>query len=56
MVGVHGGGDPQRAIGIRDAVVAGLTDGTIADRASRAPAGDGAAPSSWSGAARAIPG
>src|SRR4051795_10806481 len=39
VVGVHGGGDPQRAIGIRDAVVAGLTDGTIADRASRAPVG-----------------
>ncbi|HLM03981.1 MAG TPA: uroporphyrinogen-III C-methyltransferase [Blastococcus sp.] len=35
VVGVHGGGDPQRAIGVRDAVVAGLTDGTIADRASR---------------------
>jgi len=39
VVGVHGGGDPQRAIGVRDAVVAGLTDGTIADRASREPAG-----------------
>jgi uroporphyrin-III C-methyltransferase / precorrin-2 dehydrogenase / sirohydrochlorin ferrochelatase len=39
VVGVHGGGDPQRAIGIRDAVVAGLTDGSIADRASRVPAG-----------------
>src|SRR5215217_7628868 len=39
VVGVHGGGDPQRAIGVRDAVVAGLTDGTIADRASRPPAG-----------------
>jgi len=39
VVGVHGGGDPQRAIGIRDAVVAGLTDGSIADRASREPAG-----------------
>jgi uroporphyrin-III C-methyltransferase/precorrin-2 dehydrogenase/sirohydrochlorin ferrochelatase len=39
VIGVHGGGDPQRAIGIRDAVVAGLTDGTIADRASRAPVG-----------------
>jgi uroporphyrin-III C-methyltransferase/precorrin-2 dehydrogenase/sirohydrochlorin ferrochelatase len=38
VVGVHGGGDPQRAIGIRDAVVAGLTDGSIADRASRVPA------------------
>jgi uroporphyrin-III C-methyltransferase len=37
VVGVHGGGDPQRAIGVRDAVVAGLTDGSIADRASRAP-------------------
>jgi uroporphyrin-III C-methyltransferase/precorrin-2 dehydrogenase/sirohydrochlorin ferrochelatase len=36
IVGVHGGGDPQRAIGVRDAVVAGLTDGSIADRASRA--------------------
>jgi uroporphyrin-III C-methyltransferase len=35
VVGVHGGGDPQRAVGVRDAVVAGLTDGSIADRASR---------------------
>src|SRR4051812_11533432 len=24
VVGVHGGGDPQRAVGVRDAVVAGL--------------------------------
>lgn len=39
VVGVHGGGDPQRAIGIRDAVVAGLTDGSIADRAARPPEG-----------------
>jgi uroporphyrin-III C-methyltransferase/precorrin-2 dehydrogenase/sirohydrochlorin ferrochelatase len=38
VVGVHGGGDPQRAVGVRDAVLAGLTDGSIADRASRAPA------------------
>src|ERR671938_1240571 len=37
VVGVHGGGDPQRAVGVRDAVVEGLTDGSIADRASRAP-------------------
>src|SRR5690242_18909871 len=36
VVGVHGGGDPQRAVGVRDAVVAGLTDGSIADRAGRA--------------------
>ena len=36
VVGIHGGGDPQRAIGVRDAVLAGLTDGSIADRASRA--------------------
>ena len=28
VVGVHGGGDPQRAVAVRDAVVAGLTDGT----------------------------
>ena len=35
LVGVHGGGDPQRAIGVRDAVMSGLTDGSIADRASR---------------------
>ncbi|RBY78334.1 uroporphyrinogen-III C-methyltransferase [Geodermatophilus sp. TF02-6] len=35
VVGVHGGGDPQRAVGVRDAVVAGLTDGTIRDRAAR---------------------
>jgi uroporphyrin-III C-methyltransferase/precorrin-2 dehydrogenase/sirohydrochlorin ferrochelatase len=39
VVGVHGGGDPQRALGVRDAVVAGLTDGSIADRAGREPAG-----------------
>ncbi|HEV7187596.1 MAG TPA: uroporphyrinogen-III C-methyltransferase [Blastococcus sp.] len=39
VVGVHGGGDPQRAIAVRDAVVAGLTDGSIADRASREPVG-----------------
>jgi uroporphyrin-III C-methyltransferase/precorrin-2 dehydrogenase/sirohydrochlorin ferrochelatase len=38
VVGVHGGGDPLRAIGVRDAVVAGLTDGSIADRAGRTPA------------------
>jgi uroporphyrin-III C-methyltransferase/precorrin-2 dehydrogenase/sirohydrochlorin ferrochelatase len=37
VVGVHGGGDPQRAVGVRDAVLAGLTDGSIADRASRTP-------------------
>jgi uroporphyrin-III C-methyltransferase / precorrin-2 dehydrogenase / sirohydrochlorin ferrochelatase len=35
LVGVHGGGDPQRAIGVRDAVMTGLTDGSIADRSSR---------------------
>jgi uroporphyrin-III C-methyltransferase/precorrin-2 dehydrogenase/sirohydrochlorin ferrochelatase len=35
VVGVHGGGDPQRAVGVRDAVVAGLTDGRIADHAGR---------------------
>jgi uroporphyrin-III C-methyltransferase / precorrin-2 dehydrogenase / sirohydrochlorin ferrochelatase len=40
VVGVHGGGDPQRAVGVRDAVVTGLTDGTIADRAGR-PASSG---------------
>src|SRR4051795_12352115 len=40
VVGQHGGGDPQGAVGVRDAVVAGLTDGSIADRAGRAgPAG-----------------
>ena len=39
VVGVHGGGDPQRAVGVRDAVVAGLVDGTIADRVSRTPVG-----------------
>ena len=35
VVGVHGGGDPQRAVGVRDAIVGGLTDGSIPDRASR---------------------
>src|SRR4051812_27103719 len=39
VVGVHGGGDPQRAVGVRDAVLAGLTDGSIRDRAARAPEG-----------------
>jgi uroporphyrin-III C-methyltransferase/precorrin-2 dehydrogenase/sirohydrochlorin ferrochelatase len=39
VVGVHGGGDPQRAVGVRDAVVAGLSDGSIRDRAARAPEG-----------------
>jgi uroporphyrin-III C-methyltransferase len=39
VVGVHGGGDPQRAVGVRDSVVAGLTDGSISDRAGRTPAG-----------------
>ena len=39
VIGVHGGGDPQRAVGVRDAVVAGLVAGTIADRVSRTPAG-----------------
>jgi uroporphyrin-III C-methyltransferase len=41
VVGVHGGGDPQRAVGVRDAVLAGLTDGRIADRASRTVASAG---------------
>ena len=35
VVGVHGGGDPQRAVAVRDAVLAGLTDGTIRDHAGR---------------------
>jgi uroporphyrin-III C-methyltransferase len=39
VVGVHGGGDPQRSVGVRDAVVAGLVDGTIRDTAGRTPAG-----------------
>jgi uroporphyrin-III C-methyltransferase len=42
VVGVHGGGDPRRAVGVRDAVVTGLTDGTVADRAGRPGAGHGA--------------
>ena len=41
VVGVHGGGDPLRAVGVRDAVVAGLTDGSIADRTARPTAGAG---------------
>ena len=41
VVSVHGGGDPQRAVGIRDAVLAGLTDGTIADTTSRPTDGRG---------------
>ncbi|MGY1733599.1 uroporphyrinogen-III C-methyltransferase [Geodermatophilus sp. SYSU D01045] len=39
VIGVHGGGDPQRAVGVRDAVVAGLADGSIRDRAAREPQG-----------------
>ncbi|QNG37345.1 uroporphyrinogen-III C-methyltransferase [Geodermatophilaceae bacterium NBWT11] len=41
VVGVHGGGDPQRAVGVRDAVLAGLTDGSIADTVSRPADGRG---------------
>src|SRR3954451_17130856 len=39
VVGVHGGGDPQRAVAVRNAVLAGLTEGTISDRTGRTPAG-----------------
>ncbi|MGY1746137.1 uroporphyrinogen-III C-methyltransferase [Blastococcus sp. SYSU D00695] len=35
VVGVHGGGDPQRAVGVRDQVLAGLADGSIRDTAGR---------------------
>jgi uroporphyrin-III C-methyltransferase len=35
VVGIHGGGDPQRAVGVRDAVVAALNDGSIRDHAAR---------------------
>jgi uroporphyrin-III C-methyltransferase/precorrin-2 dehydrogenase/sirohydrochlorin ferrochelatase len=38
VIGVHGGGDPQRSVAVRDAVVSGLTDGSIPDRARRVPA------------------
>ena len=41
VVSVHGGGDPQRAVGIRDAVLAGLTDGTVPDTVSRPRDGRG---------------
>ena len=41
VVSVHGGGDPQRAVGVRDAVLAGLTDGSIADTAGRPTDGRG---------------
>jgi uroporphyrin-III C-methyltransferase/precorrin-2 dehydrogenase/sirohydrochlorin ferrochelatase len=39
VIGVHGGGDPQRAVGVRDQVLAGLADGSIRDTAGRQPAG-----------------
>ncbi|MGY2067192.1 uroporphyrinogen-III C-methyltransferase [Blastococcus sp. SYSU DS0619] len=39
VIGVHGGGDPQRAIGVRDAIVAGLTDGSVGDRVARPAVG-----------------
>jgi uroporphyrin-III C-methyltransferase/precorrin-2 dehydrogenase/sirohydrochlorin ferrochelatase len=39
VIGVHGGGDPQRAVGVRDAVLGGLADGTIRDTAGRATDG-----------------
>ncbi len=35
VVSVHGGGDQQRADGIRDAVLAGLTDGSVHDAPPR---------------------
>jgi uroporphyrin-III C-methyltransferase len=40
VLGVHGGSDPQRAVGLRDAVLAALRDGSIADRTSRAMTGE----------------
>ena len=40
VLGVHGGADPERASGVRDAVLAGLGDSSIADRSSRAVSGD----------------
>ena len=36
-VAVSGGRDPRRATGVRDAIVAALTDGTIPDRPYRQP-------------------
>ncbi|WP_409331095.1 uroporphyrinogen-III C-methyltransferase [Trujillonella humicola] len=39
VIGVHGGGDPQRAVGVRDAVLAGLSDGSLRDTARRATDG-----------------
>ncbi|MDQ4036824.1 MAG: hypothetical protein M3313_00355 [Actinomycetota bacterium] len=36
-VAVSGGGDPRRAAAARDAIVAGLADGTISDRPYRRP-------------------
>ncbi|RBY84279.1 uroporphyrinogen-III C-methyltransferase [Blastococcus sp. TF02A-26] len=39
VIGVHGGGDPQRAVGVRDQVLAGLADGSIRDVAGRAAEG-----------------
>jgi uroporphyrin-III C-methyltransferase len=39
VLGIHGGADPERAAGVRDAVLAGLEDGTIAGRSSRAVTG-----------------
>ncbi len=36
-VAVSGGRDPRRATGVRDAIVAALTDGTIRDRPYRQP-------------------
>ncbi len=36
-VAVSGGRDPRRATGVRDAIVAALTDGTIPDRPYREP-------------------
>ena len=54
VIGVHGGGDPQRAVGVRDAVLAGLADGSIRDTAGRATGAPPApAPSCSSAAAPA---
>ena len=53
VIGVHGGGDPQRAVAVRDAVVSGLTDGSIPDRARRVPADGRPAASCWWAAAPA---
>lgn len=56
VLGVYGGADPERAVGVRDAVLAGLEDGRIDDRPLPAATGGRIGPVSLVGGGPGDPG